>query len=234
MFDGITYQPLDGASVYNTHTKKFAFTDKCGRFTITVRENDTLIISKSVYRQTVIAVDKNRILYKDDIFLYYKTTMLKEVRIVAINPSYEGFKRDIVTLQLPDYYKRAQDVKLSEMDKANAKYAQNPNGNLLALGGGMTMSPISYLYNKYNRKSQMQQLYNEMMTYEDEIDHIQEKYNREVVHEITGLQGDELLDFMTYCHFSYYDLVRWDRETISSEVKNKFFSYQYDKIKNGN
>lgn len=232
VFDGVTYQPLDGASVYNSNTKKFVFTDKSGRFTISVKENDTLIISKSVYRQLVFIINKNVLQYKDDIFLYYKSTMLKEVRIIAINPSYEGFKKDIVTLELPDYYKTAQDVKLSEMDKANIRYSQNPNGNILSFGGTATMSPISFLYEKYNRKAQMQRLYNEMVTYEDELDQVQEKYNREVVHELTGLEGDELLDFMTYCHFSYYDLVRWDRENIASQVKNKFFSYQYEKVIN--
>ena len=232
VFDGVIYQPLEGASVYNANTQKFAFTDKTGRFTIQVKENDTLFISKSSYRQLVFVVNKNVLQYKDDIFLYYKATMLKEVRIIAINPSYEGFKKDIVTLKLPDYYKQAEDVKLTEWQKANIKYSENPNGNILSLGGTATMSPISFLYEKYNRKAQMQRLYNEMTSYEDELDQVQEKYNREVVHNLTGLEGDELLDFMTYCHFSYYDLVRWDQETIVSQVKNKFFNYQYNKLSN--
>ena len=232
VFDGVTYQPLEGASVYNVNTQKFAFTDKSGRFTISVKENDTLFISKSSFRQLVFVINKKVLQYKDDIFLYYKATMLKEVRIIAINPSYEGFKKDIVSLKLPDYYKQAQDVQLTEWQKANIKYGENPNGNLLSLGGTATMSPISFLYEKYNRKAQMQRLYNEMSSYEDELDQVQEKYNREVVHELTGLEGDELLDFMTYCHFSYYDLVRWDRENIAAQVKNKFFTYQYEKLNN--
>jgi len=231
VFDGVTYQPLDGASVYNSNTGKFAFTDKTGRFYILSKENDTLIITKSGFRQVVLPLNKKVLSYKDDIFLYYKSTMLKEVRIIAINPSYEGFKKDIVTLELPDYYKQAQNVKLSEMDIANVNYANNPNGNILSLGGTATMSPISFLYEKYNRKAKMQRLYDEMVTYEDELDQVQEKYNRDVVHGLTGLEGDDLLDFMTYCHFSYYDLVRWDRENIASQVKNKFFAYQYEKLK---
>ena len=58
VFDGITFQPLSGASVYNVNTQKFAFTDKTGRFEIAVSLNDTLIISKSIYRQHVAAIDK--------------------------------------------------------------------------------------------------------------------------------------------------------------------------------
>jgi len=230
VFDGITYQPLVGASVYNANTQKFAFTDKNGRFEIDLSVNDTLIISKSIYRQHVAVIDKKLFYGYEDFFLYYKATMLKEVTIIGINPSYEGFKKDIVTLQLPDYYKRMEEAQLSEWQRANATY--KPNGNVLSLGGTATLSPISYLYDKYSRRGKMSRLYNEMLSYEDEIDRIQQKYNREIVSELTGLQGDELLDFMMYCRFNYYDLVRWSDEQIREKIRSNYFNYQYDKITN--
>lgn len=230
VLDGITFQPLVGASVYNLSTQKFTFTDENGRFTIALSVNDTLIFSKSVYRQLVVSVNQKVYNNYDDFFLYYKATMLKEVRIYGLNPSYEGFKNDIVNLQLPDYYQRAQDVKLSEFEIANATF--KPDGNLLSLGGKMTTSPITFLYDKYSRKSKMQKLYNEMVSYEEEVNRVQEKYNREIVSELTGLTGNDLVDFMMYCRFSYYDLVRWDSEKIKSLIKSKFFDYQYYKITN--
>lgn len=228
VFDGITFQPLHGANIYNANTKKFAFSDKNGRFEIDVSLNDTLIVSKSTYRQLVEVVDKSIFYSYEDFFLYYKATMLKEVTIIGINPSYEGFKKDIVTLELPEYYKRAQDVKLTEMQKANAVYKDG--GNLLSLGGKVTMSPISFLYDKYSKKSKMNRLYNEMLSYEEEVERVHKKYNREVVSEITGLTGNELLEFMMYCRFSYYDLVRWSDEQIKEKVRAQYFNYQYDKI----
>ncbi|MCR4680963.1 MAG: carboxypeptidase-like regulatory domain-containing protein [Bacteroidales bacterium] len=232
IFDGITFQPLQGVSVYNMSTKKFAFSDKDGRFTIKISKKDTLVFSKSIYRQLVVEVNDKIYYGAEDFFLYYKTTMLKEVRIFAINPSYEGFKKDIVEMKLPDYYERAQDVSLSDFDKANAIYNSNNPGNVLALGGKMTTSPISYLYDKYSHKSKMKQLYNEMQSYEEEVERVQDKYNREIVKELTGLDGEELLNFMMYCRFSYYDLVRWDDETIRSKIKSKYYDYQYNKIIN--
>ncbi len=230
VFDGITYQPLVGASVYNVNTQKFAFTDKNGRFEINLSLNDTLIISKSVYRQHVAVIDQKLFYGYEDFFLYYKATMLKEVTIIGINPSYEGFKKDIVTLELPDYYKQIQETQLSEWQKANASYKEN--GNILSLGGSMTMSPITYLYDKYSKKAKMNRLYNEMLSYEDEVERIQQKYNRDIVSNLTGLQGDELLDFMMYCRFNYYDLVRWSDEQIREKIRSNYFNYQYDKIAN--
>lgn len=228
VFDGITYQPLIGASVYNMNTKKFAFTDKDGKFSIYLSLNDTLVISKSVYRQLVVSINKNIFYGSEDFFLYYKATMLKEVNIIAINPSYEGFKKDIVTMELPDYYKHVEEAKLTEFQKANATY--KPDGNLLSLGGQMTTSPITYLYDKYSRKSKMNRLYNEMLSYEEEVNRIQDKYNREIVSELTGLKGDELLKFMMYCGFSYYDLVRMSDAEIQAKIKAKYYDYQYDSI----
>lgn len=231
VLDGITYTPIIGANIYNVSTKKFAFTDANGFFTITLSLNDTLFISKSIYRQLYVIADK-KIYYNtvEDFFLYYKATMLKEVRIYNLNPSYEGFKQDIVTMRLPDYYKRAEDVHLSEFEKANATYKQG--GNLLSLGGSVTMSPITYLYDKYSHKAQMQALYNEMVSYQDEVERVQEKYNRKIVSELTGLKEEELLKFMMYCGFSYYDLVRWSDGQIRAKIHSKYIDYQYDIIKN--
>lgn len=231
VYDGITFQPITGASVYNMNTNQFAFTNKEGNFSIQISLNDTIVVSKSVYRQLVVVINKNIFYGMEDFFLYYKATMLPEVRIIAINPSYEGFKKDIVTLELPEYYKRAEDIKLSEFEKANATY--KPNGNLLSLGGTITTSPISYLYDTYSRKSKMNRLYNEMVSYEDEVARIQEKFNRDIVSEITGLKDDALLDFMIFCRFSYYDLVRMKDEEINSKIKAKFFEYQYNKMMDG-
>lgn len=229
VYDGITYQPLVGVSVYNMNTKKFAFTDKDGQFTMPLSLHDTLVISKSIYRQLVVTVNDKIFYGMEDFFLYYKVTMLKEVNIIAINPSYEGFKKDIVTLELPDYYKRIEETHLSEWQKANAKFNPENSGNLLSLGGKMTTSPITYLYDRFSRKSKMNRLYNEMLDHDEEVQRIQDKYNREIVSSLTGLKGEELLQFMMFCRFNYYDLVRMDDEQIRSQIKSKYFEYEYNK-----
>ena len=68
-----------------------------------------------------------------------------------------------------------------------------------------------------------------MLQYEQELDNVQSKFNRELVSELTGLKDDELLEFMVYCHFSYYDLIRSSREDIIKRVKSKYLEYEYFK-----
>lgn len=227
VYDGVTYVPIADASIYNFNSKEYAFTDESGNFTIRARANDTLIISKSIYRQIVVILSENEIRNRlNEYFLFYKAILLKEVNVHALNPSYEGFKRDLSNIKLPEIYKRIEGIELSDQEKMDIEY-ENKGPNLLR--NTPAASPITYLYNTFSKKVKAKQLYNEMVEYEDEVEKLPLKYNREIVSEITGLKGDELMEFMVFCRFSYYDLIKWSQEDIVRNVRNKFFDYQYYK-----
>ena len=152
--------------------------------------------------------------------------MLPNFTCYGLNPTYEGFKRDVASAKLPDSYKNLDDVHLSKEQRQNATYTDEaPN----VLKNTKLASPITWLYNTFNKKEKMKRLYYEMEGYGDEVQQVHLKYNRDLIAEITGLQEPELLDFMMYCHFSYYDLIRWSREKIVDEVRTKYYEYQYFK-----
>ncbi len=227
VYDGVNYLPVPGANIYNLSTKKYVFTDKNGVFTIPVSLNDTLIISKSIYRQLMVIIHEGNInLENESYLLYFKAILLREVNVYALNPNYEGFKRDIASMKLPGVYEKLEGVGLTKEDFMNAEYAtKGPN----VLRNTPLASPITFLYNTFSKKAKMKQLYNEMVQYEDEVDKVQNKYNRELVSEITGLKGDMLMEFMMFCRFSYYDLIRWTPDQVISSIKSKFDEYEYYK-----
>lgn len=227
VYDAVALIPVNSANVLNVNTGKYAFSNKEGVFYISVSKNDTLVISTSMYRQKMVVLDEN--LYKrghDDILLYHKAFMLQEVRVIALNPTYEGFKRDIANTKLPDSYKNLDGVHLSSEERRNATYKPEAPNILknTALG-----SPISYLYNKYNKHEKTKRLFYEMESYGNEVLQVPVKYNREIVSQITGLTGLDLMEFMVFCRFSYYDLVRWNSDQIISEIRRRFAEYQYYK-----
>lgn len=227
VYDAIAYIPVKSANVLNMNTGKYQFTNSEGVFHISVSLHDTLVITTSTYRQKVVVIDEK--LYKkgqDDILMYHKAFMLQEVRVVALNPTYEGFKRDIVNAKLPDSYRNLEGLHLSEEDRRNATF-NDENPNILkntALG-----SPISFLYNRFNKHEQTKRLFYEMQGYGEEVNQVPVKYNREIVSKITGLEGKDLMEFMVFCRFSYYDLVRWDSSEIIAAIRYKFSEYQYYK-----
>ena len=228
VYDGINFFPVEGANIYNASTNKFVFTDDNGYFNIACELNDTLIISKSIYRQMIVVLtDELMKKNSEDFLLYYKAILLKEVNVLSLNPTYEGFKRDLAKIEIPEIYKHISGTELSEQDKANAEYKKEPN----VFRNTPIAHPITALYEAFSRKAKMKRLYYEMMQYEDRLDELPLKYNKEVVKDITGLPDNEILNFMMYCHFSYYDLIRWTPIQIINAIKDKYINYEYEKLK---
>lgn len=230
VYDGVTFIPLQGANIYNINSKQYTFSDNNGNFTISAQVNDTLIISKSIYRQIITVISKKNLdIINEEYYLFYKAILLKEVKVMSLNPNYEQFKRELAQMKLPEIYNKLAGIEISEEDKINAEYStKGPN----LLRNTALSSPITYLYNSFSKKAKMKQLYSEMVQYEEEIDKVPAKYNREIVTEITGLKGENLMEFMVFCRFSYYDIIRWSQQDIIKAIKNKYTEYQYYKAIN--
>jgi hypothetical protein len=221
VYDGINFAPIQNASIYNYNTKEYVFSDKDGAFTIRAQKNDTLIISKSIYKQAIYVISETEIVNQiEEYYLYYKAILLKTVNVHALNPSYEGFKRELANIQIPERI----DTKLSEWEKRNIEYAEK-GANLLR--NTKLASPITTLYRMFSKKVKNKLLYYEMVQYQEEIDKLPDKYNREIVSKITGLSSDEVLDFMVFCRFSYYDLIRWSSLEIKRQIESKYYDYEY-------
>jgi hypothetical protein len=228
IIDGFSFFPIKEANIYNFSTKEYCFTDEKGYFSIEVSLNDTLIISKSIYRQVMVVVDKEKFIKGyEEIPLFYKAIVLKEVTIFAITPSYNQFIKEVVHTKLPDYYTSIVGSRLTTQDFMNDKYSK---GNYNLLSNTPMGSPITYFYEKYNKKHKNIMLAKELNQLQDEVDKVPAKYNRELVSNITGLKDDELLNFMMYCRFSYYDIIKMTPEQIIMAIRVKFSDYEYYKI----
>jgi len=229
IFDGVAFFPIVGANIYNFNTKKFSFTDSKGNFEILANKGDTIIISKSSYKQLLIEITPIIFQKKTiNIALYYKAIILKEVVVYALPKTYEEFKRDFVNVEFSEINKKITGTTLTEQDRINEEFKSREGPNLLRNIPAVA-SPITALYDRFSRKKKIERLYQEIVNNEEEIDKLPLKYNRELVTSITGLEGEELLNFMTFCKFSYYDLVKWSPEFIISQIKKKYVDYEYYK-----
>jgi len=231
VFDGVTFFPIHEANIYNFSSKKYSFTDKDGNFEIFARLGDTIVVSKPIYKQALIEITREMMDGNFfDIALFYKVIVLKEVNIFALPRTYEAFKKDFVDVNFTNFNRRLEGTILSDQDRI----AYNTrSGGLLDLIPGKVgqaiASPITALYNAFSRKVKLDRLHQELIDNQEEIDKLPLKYNRELVSSLTELQGDELLNFMVFCRFSYYDLIRWSPEFIISQIKRKYDDYQYYK-----
>jgi len=232
IFDGLTFFPINEANIYNFSSKKYSFTNKEGNFEILVMKGDTIIVSKPAYKQVLIEITQEIIEKKMlEVSLFYKAIILKEVSVYAFPATYKDFKREFVGTNFSDYYKMLQESTLSQEDRDRIKYSKPVNHLDLIPGkvGEAVRSPITALYNAFSKKMKMERLYKELVDNQEEVEKLPLKYNRELVTSLTGLEGEELLNFMTFCKFSYYDLVRWTPELIISQIQKKYGDYEYFK-----
>lgn len=227
IYDGVNFYPIKGANVYNFTTKEYVFSNEKGEFLLEVEEGDTLIVSQSAYRQCVEIVNKEMMVFKRyDFLLYYRAIMLDEVQIYALNPDYEKFKKEVVTLKLPDVYKKLSDIHLSEEEKMGIEYKnQGPN----ILRGTPAEHPITYFYNQFSKKEKLKRLALELEANQENVDIVQTKYNRDIVKKITGLSDNEVVNFMMFCRFNYYDIINWSQDEIIKRIKNNYTDYEYNK-----
>jgi len=144
--------------------------------------------------------------------------------------TFAEFKREFLKTNFRNTIAKDIDAKLTREEIMNARFSQ---GGILAFIPGKVgqaiMHPISFLYNTFSRKAKMERLYQELVANEEEVYNLAQKYNQNIVTTITGLENEELLDFMTFCKFSYYDLVRWSPEFIILQIKKRYDDYEYYK-----
>jgi len=154
----------------------------------------------------------------------------KDTIVYKLPETFAEFKKEFFNTKFTKGCDNLGDIGLTHEEKMNAKYSQ---GGLLSLipgkVGEAVMHPISFLYNTFSRKMKMERLYKELVANEEEVYNLSQKYNQELVASLTGLEGEELLNFMTFCKFSYYDLVRWTPEYIILQIKKRYDDYEYYK-----
>jgi len=206
ILDSIKFYNIGNANIYNFDFKNYIFTIKTLNFEFYEKKKDTN--------------DYN------------------------LPETYAEFKKEFLNTNFTKESKNLIDTKLTKEEKINAIVA---SGDLVAYninkyiklkyvsvtpgttGVGVALSPITYLYDKFSRKAKMDRLYQDLVANLEEVYNLSQKYNQDLVASLTGLEGEELLNFMTFCKFSYYDLIHWTPEFIILQIKKRYGDYEYYK-----
>jgi hypothetical protein len=224
--DFLTYQPLENACIHNLSTGNMAFSNKEGNFSIMAKKQDTLVFSRVGYDMNVEMITDSMLSMGDriKIKLIVKTLMLRNVTIYAMKP-YPLFIKDLIK-PTPHDKKDVLAINLPSEEKERIANAQK-SGNLLR--NTPLESPLTALYNKFSRKKKLERIYYSLVSNQEEIMRLIDKYNPHIVHQITSLQGVELEDFMLFCSFSYHDLSLANEHEIALMIREKYTLYAREK-----
>ena len=84
-------------------------------------------------------------------------------------------------------------------------------------------------YNLFRRKAKQKKYYKKLVEGTVDFLLLGEKFNGEMVSQLTGLKDDELVKFMSFCDFSIDFLLNYSPETIKRAIKKKYQEYMINK-----
>jgi len=187
IIDVSTLKGADNIHVINIRNGYGTVSDMHGYFRIKCIPGDSVLISSVQFQKKIITVIPGN----DTVLVYVETvTYMLPVAKVFKFRTYDDFKDAVLALpkelyegdEIPwfrDYFNQSKD---------EFTYVKS-------------FSPITYLYDKYSKKALELKRYNYLIEQEKVYDLVAEKYNSEIVSNLTGLTSpEEIKKFMDFCN----------------------------------
>ena len=190
--------PIRDCHIINKTQRTATVSDAYGNFKITANINDSISFSALGYEKLTIAVT-------DSVYNYGYIVQLKPI-----------------TYELPEVI--IQPIVEKPMVSKWEVYSKPlPNQGGVNIPTGF--SPVSFFYNMFSKEGKQQKHYRKIIEGTADFMLIGEKFNGEIVAQLTGLQDDELIKFMSYCNFSNDFLMNYSPETIKRAIRKKYQEY---------
>lgn len=186
------YRPLAGTHVVNLNSHQGEVSDELGIFSMPVRTGDTLLFRNIVYRDTLVAVKgigpaRSIVLRK----MFYE---LSGATIYPWGSSYGDFKRAVVTTPAP--VTLSESLGLPRQDPFYVPFDMDED--LIKSTGFMLTSPVSYIYHNLSRREKNRRRAYWLQRDREEHEIFNEITGPENLARVSGLQGEELLAFMSW------------------------------------
>lgn len=188
------------ATITNRRTLEKAISNSEGGFVIPAKLGDTLIVTKYAYSSE-----------------YYRIADPKNI-VVSLNPTIE---LETVTVTGKTRKEELQDI-LEDYDK------QTPYGARKPKALAYVFNPLSALYGTFSRSAKNARRFNNYAQNEIKETEVDKKFNKYNVGEITGLQGDDLMNFMSLYRPSYEQCQYWNEYDIRDYLKASLAKFERD------
>jgi hypothetical protein len=186
-----TPKRVDEATITNRRTLEKAISNSEGGFVIMAKVGDTLIVTKYAYSSE-----------------YYRIVDPKNIT-VNLNPTIE---LQTVTVTGKTRKEELQDV-LEDYKKQGIYSVGKPK----ALS--YIFNPLSALYGAFGKTAKNARRFNTYAQHEIEETEVDKKFNKYNVAEITGLEGNDLLNFMSLYRPTYDECKYWNEYDIRNYLK---------------
>ena len=217
VMDADTVMVIPNCHIINKTQNMGTVSDEFGFFTITANVGDSIMFSVLGYERVTVAVRDSMYTNNRIVRLKAVAYALSEVEIGLLS-TYDRFKRDILSKEAKDAIQMAPLI-----SKYDVYVAPLPNQ------GGINLplvyplaNPISFLYNMWSKEGKQIRYLQSIIDGTAEFIIIGDKFNGLLVRQLTGLEDDELVKFMSYCMFTKDYLLLAPEREIQREIMRKY------------
>ena len=226
LYDADNFKSIEYAHIINIDGRNATISDSLGNFNLNVKPGDSLMISSIGYKTTYYRYTGP---YQKAVF---RSIAMKEavypIDEVKVTPwgTYEDFRRKFLSLDIKDPHENVHPLLYEGLNR-------EPELKEEELNPGIT-SPITLIYSLFSQELQSKQKLRELQKRKTKEDILKDKFNREQVQELTGLEGQQLDRFMNYCNFSEAYILNTREYFILERVKKCYQRFtRLDSLRSG-
>ncbi|MCG8701696.1 MAG: carboxypeptidase-like regulatory domain-containing protein [Bacteroidales bacterium] len=222
LVDAKTGEPVMYANMINNNRNTGCISDTNGIFEINAMAGDSLVFYTMGYLGKVVVVKQQIEDEIQKIEVESRQFEINEVKVIAFR-SYEDFKKKLLDTDVPKTDIELLNDKIRDIAYTEAMDAYNDMKTREILEGGSFGVGGAVPILSKDEKSYMK--LREINKVEAKRRYIDTKFNRDLVTELTHLEGEELTDFIIFCNFNEDFLYTASKELIISQILLKFDEY---------
>jgi hypothetical protein len=189
---------LPNVHIVDLNTRIGTLTNRDGLFLLNVNKADTVRLSFTGFKTKIFVVpdipeDSLKTL---PIIMTRDTLMLKQATIYPYPATFQQFKQEFITLNLPDTTPKVNLHLKDILTFINFDLKDYQRGQMNLYSGSL----ISMLYNKFSHEGKMRRKYIAVVEHDRLINLAAEIYSDSLITKITGLTDEDIIDaFREYC-----------------------------------
>ncbi|MBN1157951.1 MAG: carboxypeptidase-like regulatory domain-containing protein [Bacteroidales bacterium] len=217
IMDSSSQEPVKFAHIENYSAHRTAITDTNGWFRLQANPGDTLVFSAiGYYYSKAIVTDLLLDQEVTPVFELHQRIYEIEEAVIYVPGTYSEFRQDFIGLDIADSREEVLKQELTSIAAIEGKKAYEE-----AIDKGELKPPSGFPILSADEKARLR--LKRHLEREEILSLINEKYNVDLVKEITGLTDeDEVMSFMLFCNFDVQYLLEVNPPDLMQVIAEKY------------
>ncbi|WP_353181539.1 carboxypeptidase-like regulatory domain-containing protein [Parapedobacter lycopersici] len=192
---------LSGVTVTNKNTQRTAISNNLGTFEIYVTVGDSLTASSVGYVPVATEI-----------------TTLSDILL--------DMKMGTIQLETATVDRMSKEAELRDAMQGYRKQGVYYNGKPPALA--YIFNPVTSLYELFGRTPRNARRFQNYMSQELEATEVDRKFNKTLIQDLTGLEGEDLNNFIVWFRPSYEKIQHWQEYDMTAYIMQSFKQFERD------